>query len=588
MSLPSSLTALLLCFTSSIALSNEGNQSNSLSQLIGDEALVTLLTDGFKFTEGPAADAAGNIYFSDIGNNRIHYWNTRENRLSTIRENSGGADGLYVDRDGALWICELRDKRLTKLKKDGTYEVIVNSYNGEPLTGANDLWIDPHGGIYFSDSYGGSQERTQDHRVFYLTPSGELTLVADNYFKSNGLVGTPDGKWLYVADYIDYRVYRYELLGPGKLGDRTLFAEYRCDGMTLDEEGNLYLCTGNSGQGVVIIDPSGQELGKIKLPENPANICFGGKDYRTLFITATSGFYSLEMKVRGNRNGSPEESTSEFSNRLNDLVKKGAVPVQLATGFRVAQGPATASNGDVYFSDIYHNKIMKWSFEESSLSLVREHPGGPDGLYFEKDGSLLVCELTGLRFGRLHPNGEYNIIADSFEGNCLTGPNDVYVDEEGGIYFSDSFPGSKMREPEYCAYYIAPGSSELKRLFNDHWKTKGLHISLDGKWLYAADYGGRKVYRYELLAPGVLGKRELFIETRCGGMTVDEKGNVYISTVNDSKGVLIYDSEGNFIGQIPCEEMVSSVTFAGPQRNTLIITTLQSIFSLDMKVNGMR
>jgi len=273
---------------------------------------------------------------------------------------------------------------------------------------------------------------------------------------------------------------------------------------------------------------------------------------------------------------------------LDDLVEEGAEIQLLATGFRVAQGPAADANGDVYFSDIYHHKILKWSFEDSSLTLVREHPGGPDGLYFEEDGSLLVCELTGLNFGRLHPNGEYEVIANSFNGKSLTGPNDVYVDEEGGIYFSDSFPGSDMREPEFCAYYIAPGTSELKLLFNDHWKTKGLHISLDGKWLYAADFGGRKVYRYELLSPGVLGKKELFIDTRCGGMTVDEKGNVYISTVNDSKGVMVYDSEGNQIGQIPCEEMVSSVTFAGPNRDKLIITTLKSIFSLDMKVRGMR
>ena len=493
-----------------------------------------------------------------------------------------------MDEDGALWICELRNRRLTKLDRDGRYEVMVDSFEDGPLTGANDLWIDTYGGIYFSDSYGGSAARTKDHRVFYRSPDGEVTLIGDDFYKSNGLLGTPRNEWLYIADYIDNKVYRYPLISPGRVGERELFAEYRCDGMTLDENGNLYLCTGNAGSGVVVFDKNGEEMGKIELPENPSNACFGGKDYRTLFITATNGLYSLEMNVRGDRLGSPQDPIFEDEGGLSELVAPDAIPVLLANGFRVAQGPAAAVNGDVYFSDIYHHKIMKWRFADSSLHLIREHPGGPDGLYFESDGSLLICELTGLNFGRLRPNGEYEIIANSFEGEALTGPNDVYVDREGGIYFSDSFPGSKMREPEYCAYYIAPGSSTLKRIIDDHYKTKGLHVSLDGKWLYAADYGGRKVYRYQLLAPGKLGEKELFIDTRCGGMTVDERGNVYISTVNDLKGVMVFDSEGGYIGRINCPEMVSSVTFAGPNRDKLIITTLKSVYSLDMNVRGMR
>ena len=102
-----------------------------------------------------------------------------------------------------------------------------------------------------------------------------------------------------------------------------------------------------------------------------------------------------------------------------------------------------------------------------------------------------------------------------------------------------------------------------------------MHISKDGKWLYLADFGGRKVYRYELLAPGVLGKKELFIDTRCGGLTLDEKGNVYISTVDDYLGVLIYNQNGKKIGQIKFPEGTSNVTFAGPNRDKLIVTTFQ-------------
>ena len=173
--------------------------SAALSQLIADGAEPDLLADGFKFTEGPAADARGNLFFSDIGGNRIHYWDVEKKALSTVRENSGGADGLFVDEDGALWICELRNRRLTKLDRDGRYEVMVDSFEDGPLTGANDLWIDTYGGIYFSDSYGGSAVRTKDHRVFYRSPDGEVMLVADDFYKSNGLLGTPRNEWLYLG-----------------------------------------------------------------------------------------------------------------------------------------------------------------------------------------------------------------------------------------------------------------------------------------------------------------------------------------------------------------------------------------------------
>ena len=519
------LLATTLLFSTTLMLQAQGAESrgNTLVDLVADGAEPQLLADGFRFTEGPAADQKGNIYFTDIGSRRIHHWDAGLGKLSTVRENSNGADGLFVDRDGNLLICELSGKRLTRLNKDGSYEVLVDSYDGGGLTGANDLWIDQYGGIYFSDSYPGSQIRTRDHRVFYLSREGNLILVADDFYKSNGLMGTRNGNWLYISDYIDNKVYKYEVLEPGVLGERSLFAGYRTDGMTMDEQGNVYLCTGNAGFGVVVFNPAGEELGRISLPENPANICFGGPDNRTLYITATHGFYSLDMKVRGNEGNSPQEPVFVDEGGLGELMKKGAEPRMLATGFRVAQGPATDAAGDFFFSDIYHHKIMKWEFEGNRLITVREQPGGPDGLFVEADGSLLVCELTGFRFARLTIQGNYEIIATEYNGTKLTGPNDVYVDRHGGIYFSDSYPGGGFRGQVHCVYYIPPGTSELKQIVNDHYKTKGVHVSADGNWIYMADYVGRKVYRYELPAPGVLGEKELFIDKRCGGMAVDEK-----------------------------------------------------------------
>ena len=338
-----------------------------------------------------------------------------------------------------------------------------------------------------------------------------------------------------------------------------------------------------------MIDPAGKELGKIALPESPANACFGGKASRTLFVSATHGFYSLAMKVRGSTTASPQTVSVEDDGGLSELIRPGAAPRRLAEGFKVAQGPTPDSNGDVLFSDITHNRIMKWSFESRRLSVFREQTGGPDGLWVDSDGSLLVCELHGLRFARLQADGTYEILLDHFRGKRLTGPNDVYVTQEGGIYFSDSYPGNKIRKPaSHCVYYLKPNGTQWKRIVDDHFKTKGIHESVDRKWLYIADYGGRKVYRYPLGTDGVSGDKELFIDKRCGGLTVDEKGNVYISTVDDRNGLEVYNSDGKRLGKIDFGEPTTNATFAGPNRDKLVVTTFRSLFVLDMKVRGMR
>jgi len=254
----SSVLALCLIITSAW-VSNAWAQESQLANLISDGAQPVRLASGLKFAEGPAADGAGGVFFTDVGDNKIYRWDLRKRKLKTIRKNSGGADGLFVDAQGTLWIAEIRNRRLSTMSSDGKYTVVVQSHDGEPLTGVNDLWIDPTGGVYFSDSYSGNARRTADHRVFYRDPHGKVTVVDNTFFKSNGIIGTPDGRWLYVADYIANLVYRYPIVKPGTLGERTVFAKYRCDGMTLDQRGNLYLCTGNAGYGIVVMDPAGQD-----------------------------------------------------------------------------------------------------------------------------------------------------------------------------------------------------------------------------------------------------------------------------------------------------------------------------------------
>lgn len=265
--------------------------------LLAPGAAVEKLAGGFKFTEGPAADAAGNVFFTDIPNNRIHRW-PADRTLSTFREDSGGANGLDFDAQGNLLACEGGNRRLVSIDPKGKVTVLAGAYDGKRLNSPNDLWIDPRGGVYFTDPrYGRKDDLEQDgFHVYYLPPDrGKLVRVTSDLVMPNGLVGTPDGRRLYIADPGAGKTYAYAVREGGLLADKTLFAEEGSDGMTLDEEGNIYLTV----KGVSIYDSGGKRIGSIDVPEAPSNVAFGGADRRTLFITARTSLYAVRMRVKG-------------------------------------------------------------------------------------------------------------------------------------------------------------------------------------------------------------------------------------------------------------------------------------------------
>ncbi len=267
--------------------------------LMDPNAQVTKLAGGFAFTEGPAVDKDGNVVFSDIPNDRIHRF-TMDGKITTHREESGGANGLFYDRMGNLIACEGKSRRVTAMSPSGEIKVLADSYNGKKLNSPNDLWIDLEGGVYFTDPrYGNTEGMEQDgFHVYYISPDRKsVTRVIDDLVKPNGVLGSADGKLLYVADPGDQKTYVYDIMGPGKLANRRLIASQGSDGMTLDERGNLYL----TGAGVIVYSPQGEKLLTIDVPERPANLCFGGKDHKTLFITARTSFYSVPMAVAGQK-----------------------------------------------------------------------------------------------------------------------------------------------------------------------------------------------------------------------------------------------------------------------------------------------
>jgi len=266
-------------------------------------AQLEKLAEEFKFTEGPIADADGNVYFTDQPNDRIMKWSV-EGKLSTFKQPAGRSNGLYFDGRGRLWACADEKNELWRIDVNtGKIDVILKDRDGKLFNGPNDLWIASSGGVYFTDPlYKRSwwnhrtPEAQMPQAVYFLSPDGKLSVVDPDVKQPNGIIGTPDGKTLYVADIGDKKTYAYDIQPDGRLAGRRLFCAEGSDGMTIDNDGNVYL----TGKGVLVFDKSGKQIAHIDVPGGwTANVCFGGKDRQTLFITATKCLYSIKMRVKG-------------------------------------------------------------------------------------------------------------------------------------------------------------------------------------------------------------------------------------------------------------------------------------------------
>ncbi len=294
---------LIFLFTYLIAMSIPAHSQDD-SSLIREGATLQKLSGEFAFTEGPAADAKGNVYFTDQPNDRIMKWSV-DGKLTTYMQPSGRSNGMFFDRKGQLWSCADAKNELWIIDKNKKKEtVVVKEYEGKRLNGPNDVWVTPEGAAYLTDPFykrdwWDHSEQPIDVQGVYLLSKDHKTLtrVIDDFKKPNGIVGTPDGKKLYVTDIGDSKIYHYKINKDGSLSDKTLLCEERSDGITLDEKGNLYITNGN---GVTAYSPEGKKLLNIPTGEGwTANVCFGGKDNTILFITASKGFYSMEMNVKG-------------------------------------------------------------------------------------------------------------------------------------------------------------------------------------------------------------------------------------------------------------------------------------------------
>ena len=272
--------------------------------IVVKKAELEKVADGFSFTEGPAVQRVGDVYFTDQPNNKIHKWSATRNEVSVFLEDSGRSNGLYFDREGNLIACADMENQLWSIDDKGNKKVLIENFQGKKLNGPNDLWISPYGGIYITDPLykrpywdrDPEMQQNGEHLYFLSADRVQLFRVDETLVKPNGVVGTYDGKKLYVADIGANKTYVYNIEEDGYLTDKQLFVEMGSDGMTIDHRGNVYL----TGNGVTVFNSKGDQIAQIPVDEKwTSNVVFGGTDRKTLFITAMGSVYTLQMKVRG-------------------------------------------------------------------------------------------------------------------------------------------------------------------------------------------------------------------------------------------------------------------------------------------------
>jgi len=280
------------------------------TELIDQNAKIELVADGFEFTEGPVWHTQDNcLYFSDIPSDTIYRFDNSVG-VSTFRNPSHFSNGLTLDQQGRLIVCEHRSRSLT-IQTEGGFHTLADCFNGKKLNSPNDVIIARDGTIYFSDPIYGLQaglggpavQELSFQGVYMLKPgASQPELLFGDFERPNGLALSDDENLLFVNDTVRQHIRVFTKDSHGRYSNGTIFAELfgdgvgRPDGMKLDTVGNVF-CTGPGG--IWVFSPSAKLLGKILLPQKTANLAWGDTDRSSLYITSSSTLYRLRCKTSG-------------------------------------------------------------------------------------------------------------------------------------------------------------------------------------------------------------------------------------------------------------------------------------------------
>ncbi len=256
----------------------------------------------FAWSEGPAVDSVGNLFFSDVPNSRIYRYDINGN-LSLELENTQGANGLYFDENDHLLIAQTESAKIVKMDELGLVSDIASRHSGGRFNQTNDLWLAPNGDIYFTDPCYRCEQYTGTSQVYRIAYGASVAeRVTQDLFRPNGIVGTADGKVLFVSEEGGLNVtYRYLIEEDGSLSNKQVFADVGSDGMSIDCENNIYLTArdGSRSPYISVRNINGVEIERIELEQDTANVVFAGAERDTLFITAFTSVYAIKMRTRG-------------------------------------------------------------------------------------------------------------------------------------------------------------------------------------------------------------------------------------------------------------------------------------------------
>jgi len=336
---------------------------------------LTRIAGDYLFTEGPEAAPDGSVYFSDVSAGKIYKWSP-DGSVQVFKEGLNLPNGLAFDRSGNLIACEGGKGRLISVDPQGQVSVVVDQYNGQRFNEPNDLWIDAQGGIYFTDPAYQSPVAQDGEHVYYLSPDrSQVKRVISDFIQPNGISGSLDGKQLIVTDPGAGQTFRYDISSPGVLTNKTLLVGVGSDGLTLDASGNLFLTTPNKVQ---VFDKDGKTLWDIPIPENPTNLTFAGADGRTLFITARTQVYTLQLQetAAGSKN-----NNQGFSLSSPIVTEGGALPVEY-TCDGASMAPTLSWSGAPAGTQAY--------------ALVMHHVAGPQDVHWYWVVYNLPASVTSL------------------------------------------------------------------------------------------------------------------------------------------------------------------------------------------------
>jgi len=274
---------------------------------IGPVGDIQLVQGDFKFTEGPAWTSDGTLYFTDIPADRIYQ--VTDGKVSVFVEPAGHCNGLMVTKNGTLYACSMDGRLITFDRETKEITPLSEMYEGNRYNAPNDLVIDREGGVYFTDPHFRAPDPLPQGKtaVYYRSADGKVTRLVDDLKAPNGVILSPDEKTLYVIPSMQAEMWSYPVEAPGKLGEGKVFCTLKQaegqsgrggDGLTVDTKGNLYI---TSGLGLQVYSPAGKLLGIIEFPQQPANVTFGGPDGKTIYVTARTGLYSVEMEAQGHQ-----------------------------------------------------------------------------------------------------------------------------------------------------------------------------------------------------------------------------------------------------------------------------------------------